>query len=102
MAKKVDDPLCHAGAGEISSLARTARRCSAGGRSATRFEPSGMTKNPEVASRPIVDYIFRWMATKFLSPEAQSRRGEHARGNPKRPCDARPSAPNRLPAKARL
>jgi ribonucleoside-diphosphate reductase alpha chain len=41
-----------------------------------RFEPSGMTKNPEVRfAKSIVDYIFRWMATKFLSPEAQYRAG---------------------------
>ena len=38
----------------------------------TRFEPSGMTKNHEVRfAKSIVDYIFRWMATKFLSAEAQ-------------------------------
>ncbi len=38
----------------------------------TRFEPSGMTKNAEVRfAKSIVDYIFRWMATKFLSAEAQ-------------------------------
>jgi ribonucleoside-diphosphate reductase alpha chain len=37
-----------------------------------RFEPSGMTKNPEVRfAKSIVDYIFRWMATKFLSRQAQ-------------------------------
>jgi ribonucleoside-diphosphate reductase alpha chain len=37
-----------------------------------RFEPSGMTRNPDVRfAKSIVDYIFRWMATKFLSPEAQ-------------------------------
>jgi ribonucleoside-diphosphate reductase alpha chain len=37
-----------------------------------RFEPSGMTKNPDVRfAKSIVDYIFRWMASKFLSPEAQ-------------------------------
>jgi ribonucleoside-diphosphate reductase alpha chain len=37
-----------------------------------RFEPSGLTKNPEVRmAKSIVDYIFRWMATKFLSAEAQ-------------------------------
>src|SRR5690606_25977126 len=37
---------------------------------------SGMTKNPEVRfAKSIVDYIFRWMATKFLSPEAQFRVG---------------------------
>ena len=37
-----------------------------------RFEPSGMTKNPQMRiAKSIVDYIFRWLATKFLSPEAQ-------------------------------
>jgi ribonucleoside-diphosphate reductase alpha chain len=31
-----------------------------------------MTKNPDVRfAKSIVDYIFRWMASKFLSPEAQ-------------------------------
>jgi ribonucleoside-diphosphate reductase alpha chain len=41
-----------------------------------RFEPSGMTKNPEIRfAKSIVDYIFRWLATKFLSPEAQYRAG---------------------------
>jgi ribonucleoside-diphosphate reductase alpha chain len=41
-----------------------------------RFEPSGMTKNPEVRfAKSIVDYIFRWMATKFLSEAAQFRAG---------------------------
>ena len=37
-----------------------------------RFEPSGMTKNPEVRfAKSIVDYIFRWMSTKFMSRQAQ-------------------------------
>jgi ribonucleoside-diphosphate reductase alpha chain len=41
-----------------------------------RFEPSGMTKNPEVRfAKSIVDYIFRWMATKFLSKTAQFNAG---------------------------
>ncbi len=41
-----------------------------------RFEPSGMTKNPEVRfAKSIVDYVFRWMASKFLTPEAQYRAG---------------------------
>jgi ribonucleoside-diphosphate reductase alpha chain len=45
-----------------------------------RFEPSGMTKNPEVRfAKSIVDYIFRWMATKFLNPEAQYRAGVNVR-----------------------
>jgi ribonucleoside-diphosphate reductase alpha chain len=45
-----------------------------------RFEPSGMTKNPEVRfAKSIVDYIFRWMATKFLSSDAQFRAGVNMR-----------------------
>jgi ribonucleoside-diphosphate reductase alpha chain len=45
-----------------------------------RFEPSGMTKNPDVRfAKSIVDYIFRWMATKFLSPDAQYRAGVNVR-----------------------
>src|SRR5439155_16398333 len=36
-----------------------------------RFEPAGMTRNPEIRfAKSIVDYIFRWLATKFLSPAA--------------------------------
>jgi ribonucleoside-diphosphate reductase alpha chain len=35
-----------------------------------------VTKNPEVRfAKSIVDYIFRWMATKFLSSEAQFEAG---------------------------
>ena len=46
----------------------------------SRFEPSGMTKNPEVRfAKSIVDYIFRWMATKFLSSEAQYNAGVNMR-----------------------
>ena len=42
-----------------------------------------MTKNPEVRfAKSIVDYIFRWMATKFLSPEAQYRAGVNMREEP--------------------
>jgi len=49
----------------------------------SRFEPSGMTKNPEVRfAKSIVDYIFRWMATKFLSTEAQFRAGVNLREEP--------------------
>ncbi len=37
-----------------------------------RFEPSGFTKNPEVPyAKSITDYIFRWLASKFLSTEEQ-------------------------------
>src|SRR2546422_6613304 len=45
-----------------------------------RFEPSGMTKNQEIRfAKSIVDYIFRWMATKFMSPEAQFHAGVNGR-----------------------
>ena len=45
-----------------------------------RFEPSGLTKNPDVRlAKSIVDYIFRWMATKFLSQTAQYRAGVNLR-----------------------
>src|SRR5258708_9141330 len=44
------------------------------------FEPAGMTKNPDIRfAKSIVDYIFRWMAAKFLSPEAQFRAGVNNR-----------------------
>lgn len=36
----------------------------------TRFEPSGFTNNPEIPmAKSIMDYIFRWLASKFLSAE---------------------------------
>src|SRR5437899_11168495 len=45
-----------------------------------RFEPSGMTRNPEIRfAKSIVDYIFRWMASKFLSNEAQFHAGVSGR-----------------------
>src|SRR6185369_15151327 len=35
-----------------------------------RFEPSGPTQNPNIPNaKSIVDYIFRWLSVKFLSPE---------------------------------
>ncbi len=43
-----------------------------------RFEPSGHTGNPEVPfAKSIVDYIFRWLASKFLPPEEQLQTGVH-------------------------
>ena len=45
-----------------------------------RFEPAGLTKNPDVrVAKSIVDYVFRWMATKFLSDEAQFHAGVNGR-----------------------
>jgi ribonucleoside-diphosphate reductase alpha chain len=42
----------------------------------TRFEPSGFTKNPEIPiAKSITDYIFRWLASKFLSGSEQDEVG---------------------------
>ena len=57
-----------------------------------RFEPSGMTRNPDVRfAKSIVDYIFRWMASKFLSPEAQFRAGVNNRDDAAEPSAETPA-----------
>ena len=41
-----------------------------------RFEPSGFTKNPEIPiAKSIIDYIFRWLASRFLDSEDQEAVG---------------------------
>ncbi|MEJ5165654.1 MAG: vitamin B12-dependent ribonucleotide reductase [Thermoanaerobaculia bacterium] len=41
-----------------------------------RFEPQGMTKNPRIRfANSLVDYIFRYLASKFLPEEEQERYG---------------------------
>ena len=40
----------------------------------TRFEPSGWTNNPDIRyAKSVMDYIFRWLALKFLPRDAQPR-----------------------------
>jgi ribonucleoside-diphosphate reductase alpha chain len=47
----------------------------------SRFEPSGWTPNPDIRmAKSVMDYIFRWLAIKFLPREAQP--SEEARGSP--------------------
>jgi ribonucleoside-diphosphate reductase alpha chain len=58
-----------------------------------RFEPSGFTKNPEIPfAKSITDYIFRWLASKFLSSEAAQamgvQKGEAAPGEKAAPSQA--------------
>src|SRR3954471_13169466 len=49
----------------------------------TRFEPSGFTKNPEIPmAKSIMDYIFKWLATKFLDRESQAHAGVILRDDP--------------------
>jgi ribonucleoside-diphosphate reductase alpha chain len=41
-----------------------------------RFEPSGWTGNPEIGmAKSIVDYVFRWLGHRFLSPEEKAYMG---------------------------
>jgi len=41
-----------------------------------RFEPSGRTENSEIpVAQSIVDYIFRWLASTFLSEEEKEEFG---------------------------
>jgi ribonucleoside-diphosphate reductase alpha chain len=42
----------------------------------TRFEPAGFTTNPQIPmAKSIMDYIFRWLASKFLSRAEQQAAG---------------------------
>ncbi len=46
-----------------------------------RFEPSGFTRNPDIPmAKSIMDYLFRWLATKFLDGKAQTEVGVVSRG----------------------
>jgi len=45
-----------------------------------RFEPSGFTNNPEIPiAKSIIDYIFRYLGSKFLGREAAEANGVHVR-----------------------
>src|SRR5262245_41947575 len=45
-----------------------------------RFEPSGFTNNSEIPiAKSIIDYIFRWLGSKFLGREAAEAIGVHVR-----------------------
>ncbi|HSW38141.1 MAG TPA: vitamin B12-dependent ribonucleotide reductase, partial [Acidobacteriota bacterium] len=47
-----------------------------------RFEPSGFTGNQEIPfAKSIVDYIFRWLASKFLPAGEQFHAGVHVGEN---------------------
>ena len=48
----------------------------------SRFEPSGITANPEIRfARSIADYIFRWLALKFLPGHEIAKNGKAEEGN---------------------
>ncbi len=54
-----------------------------------RFEPSGFTKNQEIPiAKSLVDYIFRWLASKFLDVDEQAAVGIIKREAPAAPLPA--------------
>jgi len=58
-----------------------------------RFEPSGFTKNPEIPyAKSITDYIFRYLASKFLSTEDQEAVGVHPSEGSLKPMTGLPAA----------
>jgi ribonucleoside-diphosphate reductase alpha chain len=68
-----------------------------------RFEPSGFTKNKEIPiAKSIVDYIFRWMASHFMSVEDQDEAGVVRRDAPPAPAaqgsPAAATAPETMPS----
>jgi ribonucleoside-diphosphate reductase alpha chain len=60
----------------------------------TRFEPSGFTKNPEIPmAKSIMDYIFKWLAIKFLNRDAQEEAGVIKRDEAPAPAPAQNVVP---------
>ena len=60
-----------------------------------------MTRNPEIRfAKSIVDYIFRWLASKFLSPEAQFHAGVNGREVDDHNGNGQALAPNASPSAA--
>ena len=46
-----------------------------------RFEPAGFTGNAEIPiAKSIVDYVFRWMGSRFLSKDERDALGHHHSG----------------------
>jgi ribonucleoside-diphosphate reductase alpha chain len=65
-----------------------------------RFEPSGFTKNPEIPiAKSLTDYIFRWLASRFLSFEEQDAVGIIRREEPALTLPAGPQPSSPPPAK---
>lgn len=62
-----------------------------------RFEPSGFTNNKDVPlAKSVVDYVFRWMGTRFLSQDEQRAAGllvHEAQGHAAPALDGAPADP---------
>jgi ribonucleoside-diphosphate reductase alpha chain len=47
-----------------------------------RFEPAGFTGNPEIPmAKSVMDYIFRWLANRFLTADGHPKPGTNGNGN---------------------
>jgi ribonucleoside-diphosphate reductase alpha chain len=63
-----------------------------------RFEPSGFTKNADIPmAKSIMDYIFRWLATKFLDGDAQQEVGIVKQESEELPAKENPAAKKVIP-----
>jgi ribonucleoside-diphosphate reductase alpha chain len=59
-----------------------------------RFEPSGMTRYTKIHhAKSFVDYIFRWLAIKFLPPGTAGEEPAKTEAAPARPADAQDGPP---------
>ncbi len=60
-----------------------------------RFEPSGFTNNPQIPyAKSIMDYIFRWLAIKFLPKEERSVLVDESLLDSKKETSGTPSSPS--------
>jgi ribonucleoside-diphosphate reductase alpha chain len=66
-----------------------------------RFEPSGFTKNPQIPfAKSITDYIFRYLASKFLSVEHQEKVGVQPSKDALLPLTGLPPASATVPSES--
>jgi ribonucleoside-diphosphate reductase alpha chain len=66
-----------------------------------RFEPSGFTRNQEIPiAKSLVDYLFRWLASKFLDLDEQEAVGIIKRESPVKEAAPAPVAEIAAPAPA--
>lgn len=57
-----------------------------------RFEPSGFTNNSKIPfAKSVMDYIFRWLGSKFLPPSEQVALGIHLEPGAEKESDAEPA-----------
>src|SRR5216683_1126015 len=69
----------------------------------TRFEPAGMTNNPEIRfAKSVVDYIFRYLGLKYLSKEDQDALGLAKTMVEKDDAQAKLVEPMQKPAEQRM